>query len=136
MKTYDAYEKAMDHLTFSDDLWEKVQEKAKKSPHRCLTLRAAVCAAVLCAVCFVTAFAASDSFRSSVLTVLHPESTQLTLEPAQEMTFTEAEIMEGVSVHYMPLDGAYCFQDGMIFRVDGEDYRKGWNTSGDTMTQL
>lgn len=136
MKTYDGYKKAMDHLLFSEDLWEKVQEKAERPVYRHTALRVVVCAAVLCAVCFVTAFAASDSFRSSVLTVLHLDSRQLTLEKKQEMSFTEAEVMEGVRVRYMPLDGVYAFQDGAIFRVDGGEYEKGWNVQDDTMTEL
>lgn len=65
-------------------------------------LRAAMAAAAVLVLGFVTVCAASSSFRSSVLSLLHigtQPSAALTLSDSRE--FTLAEGMEGVELHYL-----------------------------------
>lgn len=89
----------------------------------------AACIVLVISIGTVTAFAASPAFRSKLLSVLRLEAHDTgDLSPINTETFTTVEGMDGVSMHYIPLNSPaddehyYEPDDGVLISYDEEPY--------------
>ena len=124
------YQNAVDHLVFSDDMYETVMSKAVKPKRSYRILRAAAIAAVMVCLLAATAFAVSPEFRDWTVSLLKLGVSREEMTDAAMMEFRHEEVTDGVTIHYLELDKSnYTFVHGMLvspqtgyLRIT-EDYR-------------
>ena len=124
------YQNAVDHLVFSDDMYETVMSKAVKPKRSYRILRAAAIAAVMVCLLATTAFAVSPEFRDWTVSLLKLGVSREEMTDAAMMEFRHEEVTDGVTIHYLELDKSnYTFVHGMLvspqtgyLRIT-EDYR-------------
>lgn len=110
------YQNAVEHLIFSDRLYETVVKNTSKPRYGFRLVRAAVLAAVLIFLLGTTAFAVSPNLREWTISLFKLGTNGESMTDAQVMNFTVSEDMEGVTVHYLELNKAdYTFIHGMLY---------------------
>lgn len=117
------YQNAVDHLEFSDDLYERVLKNAPE-PKRPVRILAALATAVLATVLLVsTVMAVGSHFQKAPAKIEHTVPV-VTLGTAKEeitdakmLELTVSKMTEGVTVHYMELDPVmqYSYIHGMLY---------------------
>lgn len=128
------YQNAVDHLEFSDELYERVAQNAQTCPRPVRLLRAVAIAAVITAILATTATGVSSVLKD----ILDKKETEVPVQTlgTQEDTFEDAKVMEftlsnelqGVKVHYMELElgesvQQYQFLRGLLYNWAGTYYR-------------
>lgn len=125
------YQNAVEHLRFSDDLYQKVMENAPE-PRRPVRILPALVAAVLITVLLASTVLADNSKQPENPTNVEHTVPVETLGTAQEemtdakmMELTVSEMTEGVTVHYMELVPfkQYSFIHGMLHDHSGNFLR-------------
>ena len=110
------YRNAVDHLQFSENLYDSVTKRIGKPKRLFTVVRYAAIAAATVLLMTTTAFAASPAFREWTLSNLRLGVSQPDIAHAEVMNFTLSQDMEGVAVHYLKLDGTdYSFVHGMLY---------------------
>ena len=110
------YKNAVDHLEFSDDLLERVQEKTAPRSRFSMVRAVIIAAAVICLM-VTTAFAASMLRKIDATADPVGKETE-SFEDVLKMEFTEPEqFLDGVSVHYLELepDTQYGLSNGYLY---------------------
>ncbi len=131
------YQKAVSHLRFSDDLYQRVLKNAPE-PKRPTRILAALATAALITALLVTAtLAVGGHFQKAPVKVEHTVPVQTlgtdddNFQEAPKLEFAVSEVTGGVSVHYMELDReeVYNYHHGILrgellgFQRITEDYR-------------
>lgn len=131
------YQNAVEHLKFSDDLYERVLKNAPE-PKRHVRILVALATAVLATVLLVsTVIAVSSHFQKDPVKVEYTVPVQTlgtdhdNFQEAPKLEFAVSEVTGGVSVHYMELDREeiYNYHHGILrgdklgFQRITEDYR-------------
>ena len=125
MKT-NKYQHAVDHLKFSDDLYERVVENGQAVSRTTSIARMVAIAAVITGILATTALAVGGYVKNKLLKneLLVPIQTLGTVddrfEDALRMEFTLSDKIDGVQVHYMELEQtggvtSYRFRDGLLW---------------------
>ncbi|MBR5488131.1 MAG: hypothetical protein IKV72_00375, partial [Firmicutes bacterium] len=112
---HNIYQDAVDHLAFSENLYEMAALNAGKVRSGYRLLRNAILAAVM--VCFLatSALAVSPEFRKWTISLLHLGVSQQEMSDTKVMEFQHNIQTAGVSIHYLELDRAnYSFSHGLL----------------------
>lgn len=109
------YRNAMDHLRYSEDLEKNVMASAHPVHRHFRIVRVAAIVAICCALLGCTAYAVSSWIRSEVL-VDDAGDITLDLSDTEVLHFVSSQSMDGVSIHYMPIERKnIIFQNGTIY---------------------
>ena len=122
---HNIYQNAVDHLEFSDNLYDTVVKKEQKprSCHRIIRFVAA--AAVMITLMVFGTFAADLDFKKVTVGLKEIGSVEADMLSAQLMEFQKLESTNDVSIHYLEMDmpGGYSFKNGYIYHQKGGIYR-------------
>lgn len=118
---HNIYQDAVDHLEFSENLYEMTARNAGKGRSRYRLLRNAILAAVMVCILATSALAVSPEFRKWTVSVLHlgvsrQETPDTEVMPKNKvMEFQHNTQIGGVSIHSLELDRAnYSISHGML----------------------
>ena len=120
----DIYRSAVDHLKFSDDLYENVMKAAAPRP-KFRFLRVAALSAAICALLVTSAFAMEGELRNWLFGVKELGTVEPDLSDAEEFAFTESIDTPGVELHYLNMGSGtgYSFHYGILYTKSGDFYR-------------
>jgi len=121
------YRNAVEHLEFSEKLYETVVSKGKKPRNTYRLIRVAAVAAVMITLMVFGAFAADYDFKLVSVGLKELGSIEADMRGAEVMEFQKIESTEDVSIHYLEMDipGGYIFKDGIIYHENKGFYRIG-----------
>lgn len=110
------YRNAVDHLIFSDTLYDDMNNRISKTNSKINVMRYTVAAAIIVILMTTTALASSPEFYEWTVRNLRLGVSRADPQNAQVMNFTVARDMDGVIVHYLKLDqNNYHFVHGMLY---------------------
>ena len=124
------YRNAIEHLEFSEKLYEAIACKTKKPKYGYRMIRVASAVALSMCLLATTVFAVSPEIRNWTISLLNLGVSREKMTEAVKMEFRHEEVADGVSVHYLELDKPnYEFAHSMLMNPQSgylhitEDYR-------------